>query len=137
MNNKPDYKRIFLFVFILITSFLLVLTYSYINNKYNIGFSCALNEVFGIYCPGCGTTRALMSLLRLDIYQAFRYNAFSIIILPAVGILYIIFIYELVFNKTVDILKKVPIKVWIILGSLFFIYGVIRNFITYLAPTTL
>ena len=40
----------------------------------HFGISCVFIELFGLPCPGCGMTRALFSLLRLDFYSAFRYN---------------------------------------------------------------
>ncbi len=41
-------------------------------SKFDI--TCVFLELFGIPCPGCGMTRAFLSLLKLDIYNAFRYN---------------------------------------------------------------
>ena len=35
---------------------------------------CLFRMVFGIACPGCGITRAYISLLKLDFGQAFAYN---------------------------------------------------------------
>lgn len=35
---------------------------------------CALAENAHIYCPGCGGTRALYSLLKLDFLSSLRYN---------------------------------------------------------------
>ncbi len=35
---------------------------------------CAFITVFKTYCPGCGGTRALRALLKLDIIGAFRYH---------------------------------------------------------------
>ncbi|QMV42022.1 DUF2752 domain-containing protein [Cohnella cholangitidis] len=40
-----------------------------------IGIPCVFHELTGLYCPGCGITRAALSLLRLDFTQAYRYNA--------------------------------------------------------------
>ena len=36
--------------------------------------SCIFNEIFGIPCPGCGMTRALLSVLRFDFNKAFSYH---------------------------------------------------------------
>ena len=36
---------------------------------------CLFKAAFGIDCPGCGMTRAYISLLHLDIPKAFGYNA--------------------------------------------------------------
>ncbi len=38
------------------------------------GIGCVFRYFLGIPCPGCGLTRALRALLRLDIVGAFRYN---------------------------------------------------------------
>ncbi len=35
---------------------------------------CLTHELFHLYCPLCGGTRAVMALLRLDIVSALRYN---------------------------------------------------------------
>lgn len=41
---------------------------------YVLGVSCLFKAAFHIPCPGCGITRAYLSLLRLDIRSAFRFN---------------------------------------------------------------
>ena len=38
------------------------------------GHTCSFLRVTGMYCPGCGGTRAVFSLLRLDIVSAVIYN---------------------------------------------------------------
>ncbi len=43
---------------------------------------CLLYQFSGIYCPGCGTSRALHSLLHLRWQEAFSYNIFMLIWLP-------------------------------------------------------
>lgn len=48
-----------------------VIAYSLLN-YFNI--TCVFLELFKIPCPGCGMTRALVSLVRLDFYQALRHN---------------------------------------------------------------
>ncbi|MBQ7412273.1 MAG: DUF2752 domain-containing protein, partial [Clostridia bacterium] len=46
---------------------------------------CALASNAYMYCPGCGGTRAVWSMLRLDFLSALRYN----IVVPMICILYI------------------------------------------------
>lgn len=36
---------------------------------------CTFLEMTHLYCPGCGGTRAVESLMRLDIISSFKYNA--------------------------------------------------------------
>ena len=38
------------------------------------GISCVFLEFLKIPCPGCGMTRAFLSLIKLDFYSAVRYN---------------------------------------------------------------
>ncbi|MCL1852595.1 MAG: DUF2752 domain-containing protein [Peptococcaceae bacterium] len=53
-----------------------------VHQAFGIGIPCPLNAVTGLFCPGCGMFRAVNALLRGDLWQAFRYNAFSVILLP-------------------------------------------------------
>lgn len=42
---------------------------------YLFDIPCLFRVVFNLACPGCGMTRAYVSLLRFEIRQAFEYNA--------------------------------------------------------------
>ena len=97
-------------------------------------FKCPWNEAFDIYCVGCGGTRMFYSLLKLEFYQAFRYNPFIFILL----ILLIIYIAYIIICK---ILKKkyykLNIKHLIIISAIAIIFMVLRNieYFSYLQPT--
>lgn len=59
----------------------------YIYYSYNPSMSswfpkCPFKMLTGWQCPGCGSQRAIHSLLHLDIAQAFRYNAFLVCCIP-------------------------------------------------------
>lgn len=51
---------------------------------------CWIKEIFGLDCPGCGGTRMVLALLRLDFYQAFRFNPWCFVMIPTVVISYIL-----------------------------------------------
>jgi len=38
------------------------------------GYGCVFYNETGIFCPGCGGTRAVISFLRLDLISAVKYN---------------------------------------------------------------
>lgn len=90
---------------------------------------CIFNKMTGLYCPGCGMTRAVHSILRFQFVQGLRYNALSIII-PFLLIIYYILKYKGVETLTRFILILMVI---VALG-----YGVLRNIpgFRYLTPTT-
>ena len=46
---------------------------------------CLFHEVTGLYCPGCGTTRALHCLLHGEFLEALHENALAILAIPLLG----------------------------------------------------
>ena len=68
------------FLWLMLLSIFLILRFVYLS--FGIGVPCPLHAVTGLYCPGCGMFRAAVSLMRVDIWQAIRYNALSVILLP-------------------------------------------------------
>lgn len=99
-----------------------------------IKFRCPFHELLGIWCPGCGGTRMIISFVHLDFYQAFRWNPLCFILL-IVGIFYIIIGIILYIRKKIIIVPT--IKVWIFLIVLLVLYMIIRNIdlFSYLIPT--
>ncbi|MBQ8285684.1 MAG: DUF2752 domain-containing protein [Thermoguttaceae bacterium] len=51
---------------------------------------CIFRKATGIYCPGCGSTRALRALLEGDFFAALRYNPFSIAAFFALPVLLVL-----------------------------------------------
>ena len=98
--NKEYVKKILIFFLSVVALVGTIIVYAYLNSKYNFGFSCITNKIFGIYCSGCGLTRAAQAMLNLDFYQAFRYNALSFIILPMLFFLIVMTIWEWLFKKS-------------------------------------
>jgi hypothetical protein len=46
---------------------------------------CPLRYLTGLYCPGCGSLRALHALLHGDLRQALAMNSLTVILLPFIG----------------------------------------------------
>lgn len=53
---------------------------------FGFGIPCPFHLVTGLYCPGCGTMRALVSLVQFDFYQALRYNLLILVLLPVLAV---------------------------------------------------
>jgi hypothetical protein len=92
-----------------------------------IGIPCVFHEVTGLYCPGCGITRAALSLLELDWDQAARYNLLLLAILP----MYLI--YTMANKKQLHRLSRVMMTIMLTLTVAF---GLLRNIpaFAWLAP---
>ena len=55
--------------------------------RFGFGIPCPLYAVTGILCPGCGTFRAIGALVQAAVWQAVRYNALAVVLLPALVLL--------------------------------------------------
>lgn len=89
---------------------------------------CAFNEFTGLYCPGCGNTRAAHALLNGDVAGALRQNAFSVLALP-----FVVYFAWRAWLGWLDPkrLRPLPfaIRQWQIVTvvSLFLLFSVLRN----------
>ncbi len=119
-------KVIFVGIIILIISY----GYYFLNLKFGFTIKCPFHTITGLYCPGCGVTRMLFSIMTLKFYQAFRYNPLLFILL----IIYIIFIIERLIRKKE---LKVPNNIALVILCILIIYGILRNIdvFSFLQPT--
>ena len=76
----------------------------------------------------------LMSILKLDLYQAFRYNPLLFCFLPFILFLISNIIY-CKYKKKESIYNKIPEYIWYILLFITILFWILRNIIPYLAPT--
>ena len=103
----------------------------YLLNKYtSFSFQCVFHYITGYYCSGCGITRMLFAILKLDFYQAFRFN-------PLVFILLCLYIIYFIIKYIIKINIKIPKTCYYVLIGILLVYGVLRNIplFSYLKPT--
>lgn len=95
-----------------------------------IAIPCIFNKVTGLYCPGCGITRAIRTLLKGNISESIHNNLLLYTVIPLLGITNII--YRLTNRKY----KKTYNMVLIFLLVCVLVYGVLRNIpkFSFLAP---
>lgn len=60
---------------------------------------CLFKEITGIPCPGCGSTRAIISLFHGDVGQALWYNPMAVVLL-------VLFVFIAVYSVFDWILRK-------------------------------
>ncbi len=98
--------------------------------KLGIYIPCLFRKFTGFYCPGCGITRMFLSILRLDFYQAFRYN-------PLVFILFVEVILFKILRFNFSKKSKEYASYFLLVVVIF--YGVLRNIelFSYLKPTVI
>lgn len=111
----------------------------YLLQKNDHPIFCVFKKITGLYCPGCGITRCIASILECKFYQAFRYNPLLFVLIPFL-LPYVIYKYYIyIFNKTDKITSKIPNVIWWILLIITLIFGILRNIdmFKFLAPTTI
>ena len=98
--------------------------------EFGLRIPCLFHELTGLYCPGCGATRSIVSLIKLNPYQAFRYNMIITILIP-------IFLIWLFYKYILKGKKRIPNWMWWTLLVVLLVFGVLRNipFFDFLAPT--
>ena len=119
------YKK-FLFIFSLGVLYIFILL------KYETGIPCIFLELTGLYCPGCGGKRAVLSLIKLNFYQALRYNLLITVLIP---FFCIHLIYKYIFKGK----KRLPNYILYLLLIITIAFAIIRNipFFSYLTPIKL
>ena len=109
---------------IAIVLFLLFLLYYFLNQRYYFSIPCLFHEITGLYCPGCGITRLLFSLLQLDFLNAFKSNPLIfVLIVLYIGYLLLKIVLKITKNKEITI----PNYVYYILLVIVILFGVVRN----------
>ena len=114
----------------LIISILGVLYLKVIAPTFNIHIPCVFREITGLYCPGCGLTRATLALLGGDVYQSFRYNMLVYILLPS------ILIHDILNKKGHKKFSSILMIILMIVTAIFFVLRNTEAF-SWLAPTSI
>ncbi|MGI6199877.1 MAG: DUF2752 domain-containing protein [Christensenellales bacterium] len=87
---------------------------------------CLLHSLTGLYCPGCGTTRAVYLLLHGDFLGALRMNPILPVSLPLIA--YGLADFVLFEGWGIKLPpKNIPLKAVLIVLAVLLAYGVLRN----------
>ena len=102
---------------------------------------CIFYQLTGLHCPGCGTGRSLLALLRLDFYSAFRYQPLFFLTYPLIGYYLMKWYLEFLTGRPLFPTPKIT-KNWpaYLLISAVLLYWVLRNIpiapFIWLSPTS-
>ena len=93
---------------------------------HGLGVLCPSRRFLGIYCPGCGSTRATFDLLHGDFARAFRHNPLLVVLgapllIAAVGSL------VWIVTRGERFALRVPYWLGISLAALLVCFGIARN----------
>jgi len=126
LTNKPYKRKIIALSIIGIALFCIIFfLYNTENERYFL--PCIFYQLTGYQCPGCGTQRAIHSLLHLNIKQGFFYNPILVIAIPLI----ILLVYLEHFkgkNRFPKLHKALSSKIFILIVFIFIMtYWILRN----------
>lgn len=133
LNNRK--KRIVFIIFTIISIYILLFIYYKIYSVYHIGIRCIFYTLTKLYCPGCGITRAIFSLIRFKFKEALHYNLLVTLFLPFILIYLLLRIINWINfnNKEIKFFNN---RFWNFLLIITIIFGILRNIklFDFLAP---
>lgn len=88
---------------------------------------CPFHAATGLWCPGCGMTRAVHRLLRADLLGALSFNLFVPLVVIGAAIGWWSWFASRTGGRPVRWPAHVAIGWWFALGTTFVGYGVLRN----------
>lgn len=122
---------------IIILFFIIVLgaTYLLFIFKTNRYIPCLFHKITGLYCPGCGITRMIQAIVRLEFVEAFWYNPLVFCLIPFIG-LYLINLIRSNLNKKKLFGDKTRKVFWNVTLVITIAFWVLRNIpaLSFLAP---
>ncbi len=80
------------------------------------GFPCLFHLLTGLYCPGCGGTRAILALLRGDIIGSFKYHPLILYIVVVTVVVTIAWLISRIKKRPSLIVKRIDLFVYIGIG---------------------
>ncbi|MDD3726535.1 MAG: DUF2752 domain-containing protein [Candidatus Ratteibacteria bacterium] len=75
-------------IIVLYIVFPVVLFFIPLSSLYNLPSICLYKNLFGIECPGCGMTRAVLSIIHLKFSEALTYNRLVIVVFPLMAYMF-------------------------------------------------
>jgi len=98
--------------------------------------ACPFHRLTGLWCPGCGMTRAVHDLLTGHVDRALSANVCVLPVVALCGYLWLSWFWPTVSGRRLPSVSRVPATVWATLVALLVVFGVLRNLspFTALAP---
>lgn len=120
-----DHKRLFITTGVTVV-IAAICIYFYFDPADSVFFPrCPFLSVTGFQCPGCGSQRAIHSLLHGDISAAWHYNCMLILFAPLIALLLFAEFTRNSYPRLYTRINSAPV-IW---GSfiVLFLWGIVRN----------
>lgn len=124
--NKSNITRLLLFsISVLGVAALVFVFFRFNPENSNLFPKCIFLQLTGYKCPGCGSQRAIHSLLNLHIAEAFRYNALLVSMIPLIALMFLAIILRKKFPKFYNLLNSIPLIIFLLCITI--LWWILRN----------
>ena len=89
--------------------------------------ACPLYELTGLWCPGCGLTRATHAVLRGNLGAAFGYNLFFPVFLGAIVVAWLAWMRAALGRPALRWVTRIPVWSGVAFALALVVFGVLRN----------
>ena len=105
-----------------------VLSFYFLFNPSEYSFfpKCPFHSITGLYCPGCGSQRAIHEILHLNILEGLKHNFLIIILIFILGYPFVLNLLTKAYNKNFNNILHNPKTTYTIL-VLVILYWILRN----------
>ena len=79
---------------------------------------CPFRLLTGLYCPGCGSLRALHQLLHGNLLPALDMNPFMVLSLPFLGYAFVSYSMQAIWRRPLRSFLLSPFWIWLLLGTI-------------------
>lgn len=120
------------------TAIILAIGFAYllIHELTGLSLFCPIYKVFGLYCPGCGTSRIFFHMARFEFLEAFKSNCVVFCMLPIALIMALYHAYRYLRCGSAPLSKAEHILLYTAIGILI-VFGIVRNIwrVDFLVPS--
>jgi len=89
--------------------------------------TCPFYELTGLWCPGCGLTRATHSVLRGDVAAALGYNLLVPFFLVAIVVGWLAWVRAALGRSPIRWVTRIPAWSGFVIAGVLAVFGVLRN----------
>lgn len=88
---------------------------------------CPFHTATGLWCPGCGLTRATARLLHGDVLGALSFNALAPLVLGLIVVAWLTWLMPTIGRKPLHVFDRITPRWWSAIAFGMVIFGVVRN----------
>lgn len=130
MNKSPEdrnhiRKLLFLTLFLtgVLCGGLILFRFSPLENRWYP--TCPFKKLTGLYCPGCGSTRASYHLIHAHWGSSLRYHPLVLPMMPILILLFVRYFYQFFTGREYRVWGLYPFTVFLLI--FFILFWILRN----------